>query len=339
MAVDLRGRDFLKEVDFTRAELRGLLDLASHLKAAGRFRTQHLERKNIALIFEKTSTRTRCAFEVAAFHQGANTTFLDPTSTQIGHKESVADTARVLSRFYDAIQYRGKSQDLVEELAEYAPVPVFNGLTDEWHPTQMLADFLTMREHAATTDETQISYAYLGDARNNMGNSLLITGALLGSDVRLGAPKELWPEDHVVELANNLAAESGAKITLTESVADAVYGAQFVHTDVWVSMGEGIDVWNERIELLRDFQVNSKLLNASKNPNVKFMHCLPAIHDTNTEIGKQIAENYGYVNGVEVSDEVFQSSASIVFDQAENRLHTIEALLVSLASDSAGITR
>jgi ornithine carbamoyltransferase len=333
MAVDLRGRDFLKEVDFTRAELRGMLDLAAHLKVAGRFRTQHLERKNIALIFEKTSTRTRCAFEVAAFHQGAHTTFLDPTSTQIGHKESVADTARVLSRFYDGIQYRGKSQDLVQELADYSPVPVFNGLTDEWHPTQMLADFLTMREHAATTDETQISYAYLGDARNNMGNSLLITGALLGSDVRLGAPKELWPEDHVVELANTLAAESGAKISLTESVDDAVYGAQFVHTDVWVSMGEAKEVWSKRVQLLRDYQVNSGVLKKTGRADAKFMHCLPAFHDTNTVVGKEMAEKFGMSEGIEVSSELFNSDRNVAFDQAENRLHTIEAILVATMGD------
>jgi ornithine carbamoyltransferase len=333
MAVDLRGRDFLKEVDFTRAEIRGLLDLAANLKIAGRFRTQHLERKKLALIFEKTSTRTRAAFEVGAFNQGMMTTFLEPTTTQIGHKESVEDTARLLSRMYDGIQYRGKSQAVVETLAEFSPVPVFNGLTDEWHPTQMLADFLTMREHAGTDDESQISYAYLGDARNNMGNSLLVTGAILGSDVRLVAPKELWPEDTVVALAQKLAAESGAKITLTESVTDGVRGAQFLHTDVWVSMGEAKEVWAQRVELLRDYQVNLDVLKQTERADAKFMHCLPAYHDSNTTVGREMAEKFGMTNGIEVSSDLFDSSRNIAFDQAENRLHTIEAVLVATMGD------
>lgn len=333
MTVDLRGRDFLKEVDFTRAEIRGLLDLAASLKVAGRFRTQHLERKKLALIFEKTSTRTRAAFEVGAFNQGMMTTFLEPTNTQIGHKESVEDTARLLSRLYDGIQYRGKSQVVVETLAEYSPVPVFNGLTDEWHPTQMLADFLTMREHAGTDDESKISYAYLGDARNNMGNSLLVTGAILGSDVRLVAPKELWPEESVVALANKLAADSGAKITLTESVAEGVRGAQFLHTDVWVSMGEAKEVWAQRVALLRDYQVNSNVLKQTGRADAKFMHCLPAYHDTKTTVGKEMAEKFGMSDGIEVSSELFDSSHNIAFDQAENRLHTIEAVLVATMGD------
>ena len=333
MPVDLRGRDFLKEVDFTRAELRALLDLASHLKVAGRFRTQHLERKTLALIFEKTSTRTRNAFEVAAAHQGMHATFLDPTSSQLGHKESAADTARVLSRFYDGIQFRGSAQATVETLAEYSPVPVINGLTDQWHPTQMLADFLTMREHAGTSDETQISYAYLGDARNNMGNSLLITGAILGSDVRLCAPKSLWPEQSVIDTAQTLAAESGARITVTDVISEAVYGAQFIHTDVWVSMGEPKEEWSKRVTLLRDYQVNADVMKQTGRADSKFMHCLPAYHDTNTTIGKEMAEKFNLPNGIEVSSEVFDSAANVAFDQAENRLHTIEAILVAIMGD------
>ena len=329
MAIDLHGRHFLKEIDFTADELRGLLDLAADLKAAGRMRPQQLARMNIALIFEKTSTRTRCAFEVAAHRQGAQVTYIDPASSQIGHKESIADTAKVLSRFFDGIEFRGADQSAVETLAANASVPVWNGLTDQWHPTQMLADFLTMREHAGTSDETQLTYAYLGDARNNMGNSLLMTGAILGSDVRLCAPKSLWPTDDVVALAQQKAAASGARITLTENVAEAVAGAQFIHTDVWVSMGEPKEVWNERIELLTPYRVTSEVLALSGRADTAFMHCLPALHDTNTTLGRNIAESFGLTSGVEVATDVFASAKNIAFDQAENRLHTIEAILVA----------
>ena len=324
MAIDLHGRHFLKEIDFTADELRGLLDLAADLKAAGRMRPQQLARMNIALIFEKTSTRTRCAFEVAAHRQGAQVTYIDPASSQIGHKESIADTAKVLSRFFDGIEFRGADQSAVETLAANASVPVWNGLTDQWHPTQMLADFLTMREHAGTSDETQLTYAYLGDARNNMGNSLLMTGAILGSDVRLCAPKSLWPTDDVVALAQQKAAASGARITLTENVAEAVAGAQFIHTDVWVSMGEPKEVWNERIELLMPYRVTSDVLALSGRADTAFMHCLPALHDTNTTLGRSIAESFGLTAGVEVATDVFASDKNNAFDQAENRLHTIE---------------
>lgn len=327
--IDLRGRNFLKEIDFSAAEFQALLDLAAHLKRQGRHRTPHLDRFNIGLIFEKTSTRTRCAFEVAAHRQGAQVTYIDPSSSQIGHKESIADTARVLSRFFDGIEFRGAGQAIVEELAEFSRVPVFNGLTDEWHPTQMLADFLTMREYANTTDDSQLSYAYLGDARNNMGNSLLITGALLGSDVRLAAPAQLLPQPHVVEIAQSLAAQSGAKITLTESVEEAVAGAQFVHTDVWVSMGEPKSVWSERIALLSPYRVTAEVMAATGRPDARFMHCLPALHDTATSLGQTLAADYGFEAGVEVAGDVFSGAQSVVFDQAENRLHTIEAVLVA----------
>ncbi len=326
----LRGRHFLRELDFTAGEWRSLLDLAAELKQAKKCgqERQVLPGKNIALIFEKTSTRTRCAFEVAAADQGAHTTFLDPTSSQLGHKESVADTARVLGRMYDGIEYRGSAQSTVETLAENAGVPVFNGLTNEWHPTQMLCDSLTMREHSGKPD-SETAFAYLGDARNNMGHSLLVMGALMGMDVRIVAPTSLQPEEGVVAAAQSVAAETGARITITDEVADGVRGVDFVHTDVWVSMGESKEVWAERIELLRPFQVSSGLLTRTGNPDVKFMHCLPAFHDTNTTAGRQIAEQFAIEDGVEVTDEVFQSSASIVFDQAENRLHTIKAILVA----------
>jgi ornithine carbamoyltransferase len=326
----LRGRHFLKELDFTAGEWRSLLELAADLKRAKKAgqEKQVLRGKNIALIFEKTSTRTRCAFEVAAADQGGNTTFLDPTSSQLGHKESVADTARVLGRMYDGIEYRGSAQSTVETLAENAGVPVFNGLTNEWHPTQMLCDALTMREHSGKPD-SETAFAYLGDARNNMGHSLLVMGALMGMDVRIIAPTSLQPEEDVVAAAQSVAAETGARLTITDDVADGVQGVDFVHTDVWVSMGEPKEVWAERIELLRPFQVNSGLLTRTGNPDVRFMHCLPAFHDTNTTAGRQIAEQFAIEDGVEVTDEVFQSSASIVFDQAENRLHTIKAILVA----------
>jgi ornithine carbamoyltransferase len=325
----LAGRPFLKELDFTAEEFRGLVELAAELKAAKKAGTEtpYLRGKNIALIFEKTSTRTRCAFEVAAADQGAHTTYLDPSGSQIGHKESVKDTARVLGRMYDAIEYRGDSQRKVEELAAYAGVPVYNGLTDDWHPTQMLADVLTMTEHRAGPLE-EIAFAYLGDARFNMGNSYLVTGALLGMDVRIVAPKSYWPAQEVVDRAQELAAGSGARITLTEDVAEGVAGADFVATDVWVSMGEPKEVWDERIAALAPYAVTMDVLRATGNPDVKFLHCLPAFHDLGTEIGREIHEAHG-LESLEVTDEVFESAHSVVFDEAENRLHTIKAVLVA----------
>ncbi len=330
-SLGLIGRDFLKESDFTATELTSLIELAAVLKAAKRegVEPQLLTGRNIALIFEKSSTRTRCAFEVAAADQGANTTYLDPQSSQLGHKESVADTARVLSRFYDAIEFRGAEHALVEELAEHADVPVYNGLTDTWHPTQMLADFLTMAEHANGRDWPDISFCYLGDARYNVGNSLLVTGAILGADVRIAAPEGLLPSAEVQELASNLAAASGARLTITNDAAEALAGAQFVHTDVWVSMGEPTEVWQERTEKLRPYRIDAAAMAATERNDAKFMHCLPAYHDTNTTVGAQIAELSGMRDGIEVSNEVFESSASIVWDQAENRMHTIKALLVA----------
>ncbi|WP_022929417.1 ornithine carbamoyltransferase [Patulibacter americanus] len=326
---NLRNRSFLKELDFTREELSYLLDLSAALKTAKYAGTEvpRLNGKNIALIFEKTSTRTRCAFEVAAHDQGAHVTYLDPTGSQMGHKESTADTAQVLGRMFDAIEYRGSGQEHVEELAEYAGVPVFNGLTNEWHPTQMLADVLTMREHAGRPAH-EIAYAYVGDGRFNMGRSLLITGAILGADVRLITPAELRPPEDVIATARELAKTSGARITISEDVAD-VRGVDFVHTDVWVSMGEPKDVWTERARLLAPYQVNAELLARTENPRVRFMHCLPAFHDSKTVVGAQMAEATGMHDGLEVTDEVFRSPASVVFDQAENRLHTIKAVLVA----------
>ncbi|MBV9025334.1 MAG: ornithine carbamoyltransferase [Streptomycetaceae bacterium] len=329
MAIDLTGRHFLKELDFTSEEFRHLVELAAQLKAAKRAGSeeQRLKGRNIALIFEKTSTRTRCSFEVAATDQGASTTYLDPSGSQIGHKESVKDTARVLGRMFDGIEYRGNGQEVVEELAAYAGVPVWNGLTDEWHPTQMLADVLTMTEYV-TRPLDDIAYAYLGDARSNMGNSLLVTGALLGMDVRIAAPEQLWPAEPVIAEARRLAAVSGARITLTEDVAEGVRGADYVHTDVWVSMGEPKEVWDERICLLSPYAVTMDVLRATGNPEVKFMHCLPAFHDLGTQIGREIHERHG-LTSLEVTDEVFESAHSVVFDQAENRLHTIKAVLVA----------
>ncbi|MGW2647426.1 ornithine carbamoyltransferase [Streptomyces sp. NPDC001393] len=325
----LAGRHFLKELDFTEAEFRGLLELAAELKAARKAgtETQYLRGRNIALIFEKTSTRTRCAFEVAAADQGAHTTYLDPSGSQIGHKESVKDTARVLGRMYDGIEYRGDSQAKVEELAAYAGVPVYNGLTDDWHPTQMLADVLTMTEHSAGP-LTEISFAYLGDARFNMGNSYLVTGALLGMDVRIVAPKAYWPAQEIVDRAQELAASSGARISLTEDIAEGVAGAGFVATDVWVSMGEPKEVWAERIKALTPYAVTMDVLRATGNPDVKFLHCLPAFHDLGTAVGREIHETYG-LDSLEVTDEVFESAHSLVFDEAENRMHTIKAVLVA----------
>ncbi|MGX6447495.1 ornithine carbamoyltransferase [Patulibacter sp. S7RM1-6] len=326
---NLRNRSFLKELDFTRDELLYLLRLSASLKAAKYAGTeeQRLRGRNVALIFEKTSTRTRCAFEVAAHDQGAHVTYLDPTGSQMGHKESTADTAQVLGRMFDAIEYRGSGQEHVEELARYAGVPVYNGLTNEWHPTQMLADVLTMQEQSGK-DTADLSYAFVGDGRFNMGRSLLITGAILGADVRLITPAELRPPEDVVAQAQELARTSGARITISDDTAE-VRGADFVHTDVWVSMGEPKDVWAERAKLLAPYQVNAELLRATGNPRVKFMHCLPAFHDTKTVVGAQIAEATGMTDGLEVTDEVFRSPASVVFDQAENRLHTIKAVLVA----------
>ncbi|TVL92797.1 ornithine carbamoyltransferase [Streptomyces sp. SAJ15] len=332
MANDLTGRHFLKELDFTAEEFRNLIDLAAELKAAKRAgeEVQRLRGKNIALIFEKTSTRTRCAFEIAAADQGAATTYLDPAGSQIGHKESVKDTARVLGRMFDGIEYRGHGQGVIEELAAYAGVPVYNGLTDEWHPTQMLADVLTMTEHCEKP-LPEIAYAYLGDARYNMGNSYLVTGALLGMDVRIVAPRLLWPDETIVAVAQELAAASGARITLTEDVAEGVRGVDFIATDVWVSMGEPKEVWDERIALLGPYAVTMDVLRASGNDQVRFLHCLPAFHDLGTDVGREIYERHGLTE-LEVTDEVFESKHSVVFDEAENRMHTIKAVLVATLS-------
>ncbi|MFF4497722.1 ornithine carbamoyltransferase [Streptomyces sp. NPDC001546] len=335
MATDLFGRSFLKELDFTAAEFRGLVELAATLKAAKKAgaEQQRLQGKNIALIFEKTSTRTRCAFEVAAADQGAHTAYLDPSGSQIGHKETVRDTARVLGRMFDGIEYRGDSQRSVEELAAYSGVPVFNGLTDDWHPTQMLADVLTMTEHCAKPLD-RVAFAYLGDARFNMGNSYLVTGALLGMDVRIVAPKEYWPAEAVVARAHELAASSGARITLTEEVAEGVAQADFVATDVWVSMGEPKEVWDERIAALSPYAVTMDVLRATGNPDVRFLHCLPAYHDLGTKVAREVYERHG-LEWLEVSDEVFESAHSVVFDEAENRLHTIKAVLVATMAKPA----
>ena len=332
MTHPLHGRHLLREIDFTPAEWMSLIDLAAELKAEkkeGR-EVPRLKGRNIALVFEKTSTRTRCSFEVAAADQGAHTTFLDPTASQIGHKESVADTARVLGRFYDGIEFRGKKQEHVEALAELSGVPVWNGLTDEWHPTQMLCDALTMLEHAGKP-AGEISFAYVGDARFNTGRSLLVNGALLGADTRIVAPRALWPDEECVEAARRVARSTGARITLTESVADGVTGVDFVHTDIWVSMGEPKEVWDERIALLSAYQVNAELM-AKAAPNAKFMHCLPAFHDRNTTIGEEIFQATG-LGELEVTNEVFEGPASIVFDQAENRMHTIKAVMVATLGD------
>jgi ornithine carbamoyltransferase len=330
MSYNLKNRSFLKEIDFEPAELRYLLRLAEALKMAKYAGTevQRLGGKEIALIFEKTSTRTRSAFEVGAYDQGAHVTYLDPSGSQLGHKESIADTAAVLGRMYDGIEFRGSAQADVEELAAHAGVPVYNGLTAEWHPTQMLADFLTMHESSHKPYD-QIAYAFVGDCRFNMGRSLLVMGALMGSDARLAGPAELHPPKDVTDIARDIAGRTGARITITEDPAQAVDGVDFIHTDVWVSMGESKDVWAERVKVLTPYQVNADLMRSSGNPAVKFMHCLPAFHDTNTVIGREIMEHTGMTSGLEVTDEVFRSPASIVFDQAENRLHTIKAVLVA----------
>ena len=329
MGFNLRNRSFLKELDFTPTEWKFLLRLAADLKAAkyGGTEQPRLAGKNIALIFEKTSTRTRCAFEVAAYDQGAGVTYLDPSGSQIGHKESMEDTARVLGRMYDGIEYRGSAQQNVETLARYAGVPVWNGLTDEWHPTQTLCDMLTMREHSHK-HSSDITFVYTGDARNNMGNSLLVAGAMMGMDVRIVAPQSLWNTETVTKQAETIAAETGARITHTEDVEAGVSGADFVYTDVWVSMGEPKERWDERISLLRPYQVNMQMLKLTGNPNVRFMHCLPAFHDRRTTVGEELYERTG-MDALEVTDEVFESKHSVVFDQAENRMHTIKAVMVA----------
>ena len=331
MAFNLRNRSFLKEIDFEPRELRYLLRLAESLKLAKYAGTEvkRLDGKEIALIFEKTSTRTRSAFEVAAYDQGAHVTYLDPSGSQLGHKESVADTAAVLGRMYDAIEFRGNEQADVEALAAHAGVPVYNGLTNEWHPTQMLADFLTMHE-ASNKPYDRLTYAYVGDCRFNMGRSLLVMGALMGSDVRLAGPTELHPPKDVVQIAEDIAGRTGARVTVTDNPAEAVAGVDFIHTDVWVSMGESKDVWTDRVRAAGAVPGERRTCcRSSGNPAVKFMHCLPAFHDSNTVVGREIMEHTGMSSGLEVTNEVFESAASIVFDQAENRLHTIKAILVA----------
>ena len=327
--IDLRGKHLLKLADYSPEEITYLIDLAAELKAAkqeGR-EEQKLVGMEIALIFEKDSTRTRCAFEVAAYDQGAHVTFIGPSGSHMGHKETVKDTARVLGRMYDAIEYRGFAQDTVEELARWAGVPIYNGLTDEWHPTQILADFLTFREHVPKP-LNEVVFCYLGDARFNMADSYLIGGAKLGMDVRIASPKSLWPRDEIVELAQSIADETGAKITITEDVSEAVQGCDVLLTDVWVSMGEADEVWAQRIELLKPYQVNMEVLAATGNPDAKFMHCLPAFHNTDTQVGKEIFEKFG-MESLEVTEEVFESPASLVWDEAENRMHTIKAVMVA----------
>jgi ornithine carbamoyltransferase len=326
---NLRGRHFLKDLDFTKEELLYLLDLSKKLKAEKKARKekQHLAGRNIALIFEKTSTRTRCAFEVAAFDQGAHVTYLGPTGSQIGHKETMKDTARVLGRMYDAIEYRGYGQEIVDELAAHAGVPVYNGLTDDYHPTQMLADVLTMVEHCDKPIE-KIAFCYLGDTRNNVSNSLLAGAAILGMDVRLAGPEGYGPPETLLEQCHSLARASGARITVTTDARAGSRGADFLYTDVWVSMGEAESKWAERIELMKPYQVNRGMMDATGNPRVKFLHCLPAFHNRLTKVGESIYQQYG-LDGLEVTEEVFESPASIVFDQAENRLHTIKAILVA----------
>lgn len=329
MAFNLRNRSFVKLLDFTPKEIQFLLDLSADLKAAKYAGTeqQKLKGKNVVLLFEKDSTRTRCAFEVAAFDQGAQVTYLGPAGSQMGKKESMEDTARVLGRMYDGIEYRGYSQEIVETLAQYAGVPVWNGLTTEFHPTQILADFLTMREHC-TKPLNQVSFAYLGDARNNMGNSLMVGAAKMGMDFRAVAPKECWPADELYNKCLEIAKETGAKITRTESVAEGVKGCDFLYTDVWVSMGEPESVWADRIKLLKPYQVNKKAMEMTGNPNCKFMHCLPAFHNRKTVVGEDIYQKFG-LEAMEVTEDVFESDASIVFDEAENRMHTIKAVMVA----------
>lgn len=329
MSFNLKNRSFLKLLDFEKRDIVYILDLARDLKRAKYTgnEIQRLRGKNIALIFAKASTRTRCAFEVAAYDQGANVTYLDPAGSHLGKKESIKDTARVLGRMYDAIEYRGHAQQVVEELAAYAGVPVFNGLTDEYHPTQMCADLMTMREYAPQPWH-EFSYAYVGNARSNMGNSLMIAGCLMGMDVRIGAPKALWPSEEMVAVARKLEKENGARLTLTEDPQEAVSGVQFIHTDVWLSMGEPEHAWKQRIDLLKPYQVNAELMAASGNPRVRFMHCLPAFHNLETDVGREIHDKFG-IDAMEVTEDVFESPAGIQFEQAENRIHSIKALLVA----------
>ena len=333
MDINLRGRSLVKLSDLSPDEIRFLLGLSSELKAAKRANTeeQQLVGKNIALIFEKSSTRTRISFEVAAYDQGAHVTYLGPSGSQIGHKESMKDTARVLGRIYDGIEYRGFAQSTVEVLAEYAGVPVWNGLTDEFHPTQILADVLTMTEHSDKPLE-EIIFCYMGDARNNVANSLMVGGCKLGMEVRMCAPKSLWPEEARMEQCRQLAAETDARFTLTDEVEEGVAGADFLYTDIWVSMGEPDEVWQERTEQLRPYQVNMQAIEMSGNPNVKFLHCLPSFHNRETTVGEEIYQKYG-LDGLEVTEEVFESDHSIVFDQAENRMHTIKAVMVATLAD------
>ena len=329
LPIYVRNRSFLKLLDYSPKEIKYLLDLAADLKAAKYAGTEQprLTGKNIALIFEKSSTRTRCAFEVAAYDQGAHVTYLGPSGSQIGHKESMKDTARVLGRMYDGIEYRGFAQKTVEELAEYSGVPVWNGLTNEFHPTQILADFLTMMEHS-DKPLNKVKFAYLGDARNNMGNSLLIGAAKMGMDFRSVAPKSVQPEEELVKQAKEIAKETGAKIMVTDSVEEGVKDCDFLYTDVWVSMGEPEEVWKERIELLKPYQVNTKTMELTGNPNAKFLHCLPAFHNRETTVGEDIYEKFK-IDAMEVTEDVFESEASIVFDEAENRMHTIKAVMVA----------
>jgi ornithine carbamoyltransferase len=333
MAFNLRNRSFLKLLDFTPKEIQYMLDLARDLKRAKYAGTEQptMKGKNIALIFEKTSTRTRCAFETAAYDQGAHVTYLGPTGSQIGVKESMKDTARVLGRMYDGIEYRGFKQETVEELAKYAGVPVWNGLTNEFHPTQILADFLTMSEHV-DKPLNQVTYAYLGDARFNMGNSLMVGGAKMGMDVRIVAPKKLQPSKELIDTCKKIAKETGAKVTVTDDVAKGVKGCDFLYTDVWVSMGEPVEVWKERISLLKPYQVNKEMMKMTGNPNCKFMHCLPAYHNLETQVGRDVNKQFG-LDGIEVTEDVFESEASIVFDEAENRMHTIKAVMVATLGD------
>jgi len=333
MAFNLRNRNFLKLLDFTPEEIKYLLKLSADLKTAKYAGTEQpkLKGKNIVLLFEKDSTRTRCAFEVAALDQGAHVTYLGPAGSQMGKKESMKDTARVLGRMYDGIEYRGYGQDIVEALGKYAGVPVWNGLTNEFHPTQILADFLTMQEHCDKPLH-HISFAYLGDARNNMGNSLMVGAAKMGMDFRAVAPKQCWPEETLVAKCREIAKETGAKITLTDNVEEGVKGVDFLYTDVWVSMGEPAEVWEERIKLLKPYQVNMNVVKATGNPKVKFLHCLPAFHNLETEVGREIYKKFG-LESMEVTEDVFESPMSIVFDEAENRMHTIKAVMVATLGD------
>ena len=333
MAYNLRNRNFLKILDFSPKELNYLLDLARDLKRAKYAGTEQpkLTGKNIALIFEKTSTRTRCAFEVGAKDQGAHVTYLGPTGSQIGVKESMKDTARVLGRMFDGIEYRGFTQETVEELAKYAGVPVWNGLTNESHPTQILADFLTMQEHV-NKPLSEVTFAYVGDARFNMGNSLMVGGAKMGMDVRIVAPKKLQPDAKLVKTCKEIAKETGATVTVTDDPVKGVKGCDFIYTDVWVSMGEPDEVWKERIDMLMPYQVNAQMMKNTGNPNCKFMHCLPAYHNLETKVGRDVNAKFG-LDGIEVTEEVFESENSIVFDEAENRMHTIKAVMVATLGD------